>query len=827
MTVRLPDARGSRAVLIGTSRYDSGDLPDLLAVRNNLEVLQELLTADSSGGFPAQRCTMVQDAADPRSVCGTIREAALTATDTLLVYFCGHGILNEDLKELHLALTATDENDLRWTSIPFQAVREIFEASPCPNKILILDCCNSGQVLDSLMGFQAEPRDTLRIRGTHILTSSARDLPSYAPVGGRYTAFTGELIRLLRDGLPDKPELLTLSDLYGPLCAALTDGGYPEPRQQGSDGHAQLGLVRNRAANTQAEAKAPDRASAEGQRPGSGRPRGTETRFEPNSAFYWVRTLCIGLPSFVALFVVADLTLPMPIGQWNLGDPLQAVGLAVGLILLIVLNVLGKRTPADYSLMLSSDGIELQYGDSAHFSYPWHRISRCWLRCRPATRLRGPRYDLMVRPMAGTFVQTASPRTPGPRQEDANNTLRFADLRRLKTTPEAVEAALAAYAGTAWTPSPDIAVRQAPDRDAEQVFTADRRLLAVLAVVCVALGCIHFPVSAVVHPAEFWLALLPLADCVLLSGTAWFAASRLLRPVRLVIGAAGLTLTRGALEISYAWSEIERIGMVNWPRGARRLGLLAVQPTSSAQGRTDRTNALLPKLTPRSLTLCLLPEVTHDPSRLEAALALFADEEQLTLPSEAWLRPTAMAPAPPTTGVTFRGRQPHNVSAIVGLALFAPVPICAYLGAQYVRAGWLSVLTSQLAVPFFIYTLCVYFLSGRHHVRFQVGPSGISFSAFGAQRIRIPWGDVDCIGLVARSDPQEHALVLWSRPNVAVPRSVWLPFPRRHGGRLLLTLERFRIEATPEHLDQVIARYAGRRHTPMALSRRTPPKRKK
>lgn len=57
MTLRRPDPRGSRAVLIGTSRYDS-DLPDLLAVRNNLEVLQELLTSDAFGGFPRGRCTV-------------------------------------------------------------------------------------------------------------------------------------------------------------------------------------------------------------------------------------------------------------------------------------------------------------------------------------------------------------------------------------------------------------------------------------------------------------------------------------------------------------------------------------------------------------------------------------------------------------------------------------------------------------------------------------------------------------------------------------------------------------------------------------------------
>ncbi|MFD5286577.1 caspase family protein [Streptomyces rubrogriseus] len=322
MTLRLPDPRGSRAVLIGTSRYTDSKLPDLLAVRNNLEVLQELLTSETLGSFSPQRCTMVLDAVDPRSVCGTIREAGMTATDTLLVYFSGHGVLNEDLTELHLALTDTDESDLRWTSIPFQAVREVFEASPCPKKVLILDCCHSGQVLDSLMGVRAESPEMWRIRGTHILTSSARDLPSYAPTGERYTAFSGELIRLLRDGLPDRPELLTLSELYAPLSKALVHSGYPEPRQQGSDGYAQLGLVRNRAAVTRAGSN-PD-AQTEDLGPGTTSAiRDEEIRFGPNRAFARVRRWGIGVPVYLMLLAVLVTNMPAEGDHLDPTDPHQ------------------------------------------------------------------------------------------------------------------------------------------------------------------------------------------------------------------------------------------------------------------------------------------------------------------------------------------------------------------------------------------------------------------------------------------------------------------------------------------------------------------------
>jgi hypothetical protein len=818
VTLRLPDPRGSRAVLIGTSRYDSSDLPDLLAVRNNLEVLQELLTSDSFGGFPLQRCTVVQDAADPRSVCAAVREAALTATDALLVYFSGHGVLNENLDELHLALTGTDESDLRWTSIPFQAIREIFEASPCPNKILILDCCNSGQALDPLMGVQTRPRDTLRIRGTHILTSSARDFPSYAPVGERYTAFSGELIRLLRDGLPDKPELLTLSEVYGPLSQALDQRGYPVPRQQGSDGYNQLGLVRNRAAIMQAGAAgqaAPNDDAETADETAVG-----EIRFRPSRIFHQIRVWGIGLPASLALLEAAYSTGAMKDKTLDLTKPAQVIAMLAVVSIAAMGSALRKKYPGDYSLVLSPDGVEVQYSGSEHFSYPWHRISRCWVRRRPATRLRGPRYDLMVRPMPGVFPQTASRTTPGPHQEDAEDTLRFAELRRLATVPSAVEAALALYAGTAWTPGAEIAVQLAPSPEPQQVFTSARRVFAAVALVGAVLG-FNFLRAAFARPMD----MTTLAMCALALGTTWFAASRLIRPVRLVIGAAGLTLTRGELEIAYAWTEIERIGVVNWPRGARLFGLLAIQPTGSVEGMTDRTNMLLPKLAPKALTLCLLQEVTLAPQRLRDALARYADREQLALPDEAWLRTSAQAPAPPRTGATFRGRQPMEFSALIGFALFIPFMIGLNVAGPK-ATGWAYDLTDLLLAPLFCVGLPAYFLTGRQHVHFHVGPSGIMLSALGRRWLHIPWGDVDRIGMVLRPDPQEHALILWPRPDTAVPRFLWLPFQRRYGGLCILTLEKYRIKAPPEQVDQAIARYAGRRHTRMATLRYTAPKKK-
>ncbi|MFF5304884.1 caspase family protein [Streptomyces sp. NPDC013161] len=825
MTLRLPDPRGSRAVLIGTSRYDS-DLRDLLAVRNNLEVLQELLTSDAFGGFPSGRCTVVQDAPDPGSVCATVREAAMTATDTLLVYFSGHGVLKEDLT-LHLALPGTDESDLRWTSIPFEAIREILEESPCPNKILILDCCNSGRVLDTFMGTRTKPADTLAIRGTYILTSSA-NAPSYAPVGERYTAFTGEFIRLLRDGLPNGPDLLSLSTLYDPLSKSLTDRGYPQPRQQSSDGNARLGLVRNRAAALPAGTVVGDGMAASGESTPVDSPASGEIRFGPSRTYHRVRNWAIGAPLSVGLLAIATAISPAKNKHLNLYNWRQTVAILLVMSGLALFGAFFKRNPAGYSLVLSPDGVELQYGTSEHFSYPWHRIDRCWLRQGPPGRLHGRRHDLMVRPMPGVFPQTASRRSPGPHQDDTEGTLRFADLRRLRTTPGAVEAALAMYAGAAWTPSPGLAMHPVPAAANEQVFTADRRVLAAVVVPCAVQGFASAPLDALVRPTEILTAWASLPLCMFFLGTAWFAASRCVRPVRLAVGAAGLTLTRGELKISYAWKEIERIGVVNWPRGTPFPGLLVIRPIGNLEGRVERTNMLLPKLVPGALTLCLLLEVTHDRQLLEAALSRFADEEQLALPNEAWLRTRPGAPALPITGRTFRGRQPAGISTFIGVTLFAPSAISGLVAGKTHVPDWVPAVDNVLLFPLFIFGLMAYFLTGRHHVHLRVGPGGLTLRAwlFGRRHLHIPWGDMDRIGIVARADREEHSLVLWPRHGAVIPRTLWLSVKRGHGGLRLLILEEYRFKVAPEDVDQAIARYAGRRHTRMAQLRQTVPKKK-
>nr|WP_052478632.1 LytR C-terminal domain-containing protein [Kibdelosporangium sp. MJ126-NF4]CEL19627.1 protein kinase-like protein [Kibdelosporangium sp. MJ126-NF4]CTQ94573.1 protein kinase-like protein [Kibdelosporangium sp. MJ126-NF4] len=240
---RLPDPDRSHAVLIGASKYQSPNLPDLPAVKNNLEGMVAALTDERWGGFRRDHCSMIGDSAVARGAYLLLREQAARAEDTFVVYFAGHGLTGQAHNDLYLALGDTETNALGLSALSFELIREVFLDCPAVNRVLILDCCYSGR---AARGFMGEPTlGQVEIAGTYTLTSVPPNSLSLAPVGANYTAFTEELLGLFEQGIPDGPELLSLRTLYAHLARRLTSKGYPTPGQRGTDSTDQLALARN------------------------------------------------------------------------------------------------------------------------------------------------------------------------------------------------------------------------------------------------------------------------------------------------------------------------------------------------------------------------------------------------------------------------------------------------------------------------------------------------------------------------------------------------------------------------------------------------------
>ena len=247
----LPDRLRSRAVLIGTSSYRDEYLPDLPAVTNNLTDLRAVFTHPDAGAFAAEHCTLIENPTDERQVARSLAEIAATADDVLLIYYAGHGVIGAQQHELYLGVATTDLEWPKFSALPFVWVRDALFDSRAKAKVLILDCCFSGRAIDDFMADKESlVLGQISVSGTYTLTATSANTPALAPSeasysGTRYTAFSGELLALLRDGVPGGPAELDLHLLYRQLQTRMSEKRWPKPRQCGTDNVHGLALGRN------------------------------------------------------------------------------------------------------------------------------------------------------------------------------------------------------------------------------------------------------------------------------------------------------------------------------------------------------------------------------------------------------------------------------------------------------------------------------------------------------------------------------------------------------------------------------------------------------
>ena len=155
----LPDAGRSQAVLIGSSSYEKFD--PLPTVRNNLIGFRDVLIDQALGGLRSDRCAILDEPSSGQEVNQALRKYASSAEDTLLVYFAGHGWTGPR-NELYLCLPDTNPDDLWFSALPYELLREAVSSSRATKKVVILDCCFSGRALadqayaeESIIGHRA------------------------------------------------------------------------------------------------------------------------------------------------------------------------------------------------------------------------------------------------------------------------------------------------------------------------------------------------------------------------------------------------------------------------------------------------------------------------------------------------------------------------------------------------------------------------------------------------------------------------------------------------------------------------------------------------
>lgn len=219
----------SRILLIGTGTYTSSNVPDIPAVDATLQDLAGALV-DRCGVQPSQ-IRIVLDPNSPAELGDAVLDVASDACEVLVIYYVGHGFVHSN-GELYLATRSSDRRPGRavYTAASYAAVRESIYECIATAKIVILDCCFSGRAINTLDAM--EHVDLAGIHGAYVLTAASRDDLALAPPSERYTAFSGQLLTLLREGDPNEGPELTLGSVYRHLARTLPQRNCARPQRR-------------------------------------------------------------------------------------------------------------------------------------------------------------------------------------------------------------------------------------------------------------------------------------------------------------------------------------------------------------------------------------------------------------------------------------------------------------------------------------------------------------------------------------------------------------------------------------------------------------------
>ncbi|MGW3959355.1 caspase family protein [Amycolatopsis sp. NPDC005003] len=241
-----PDYGRSRAVLIATARYQDDAYPQLPAARNSARGIRDLLTTAELCGWPGDRVTLIENPVGVVDLAKLLLRLSRETEDVLLLYYVGHGTITPS-GELCLTLSDTEADLADITGLEYRRVKQALLESPARVKVSIIDCCYSGRAIETLSGVSATAADSTDTRGVYTMTASdhtAHVVP-LAEQEFAWTSFTGELIDLVRAGVPGAPEELTLGRMYVELRRRLASRGLPRPNQRGTDTADLFAFARN------------------------------------------------------------------------------------------------------------------------------------------------------------------------------------------------------------------------------------------------------------------------------------------------------------------------------------------------------------------------------------------------------------------------------------------------------------------------------------------------------------------------------------------------------------------------------------------------------
>lgn len=195
-----------KALVIGINDYKVGN--KLSGCVNDADSIEEILetNGDSTHNFDIKK--LIDAEADKNNIISSVHELFNEASDIALLFFSGHG--SDDASDGSI-ISADSEK------IKFKELMNIVNVSKAKYKIVILDCCYSGQ-----MGQYHQIGDmTILSNNTVILTACSPCECAIDDGKAKHGTFTKLLLGALNGGASDVLGRITAGSIYSYIDQAL------------------------------------------------------------------------------------------------------------------------------------------------------------------------------------------------------------------------------------------------------------------------------------------------------------------------------------------------------------------------------------------------------------------------------------------------------------------------------------------------------------------------------------------------------------------------------------------------------------------------------
>lgn len=193
-----------RALLIGINNYPGrlrlgGCIEDIHCLEKSIA-----RHGDGSKNFDVR---MMPDVQTSREIIEAVKELFHDDAEVALFYFSGHGYINTTGAEI-VTPEAVANDDSYYKGIQMNDLMKIVNASKVKNKIIILDCCHSGEIGK----FEISDSASMLDNGVSILTA-CRESETACEAGG-HGLFTELLCNALEGGAADFNGNITMGSIY-------------------------------------------------------------------------------------------------------------------------------------------------------------------------------------------------------------------------------------------------------------------------------------------------------------------------------------------------------------------------------------------------------------------------------------------------------------------------------------------------------------------------------------------------------------------------------------------------------------------------------------